>query len=200
MHRLAQFHAIAGSGPFGSSRPSPFGIDRPDNGKLPAHLLSVLCAGLAEHTSTADSCWFCLWDGYGWMRDSPDVSAIGFTRSDDTPAGAGAVFIPPGPPPEVPQGPKVTLPHRDYFLFNGPLDAAGELGCTTPWGSFRPQSPNLFWPQDHAWCVATEIDLFCTFVAGPEKLAETLLTDARFEAWRVFPGDPITSDSDRINS
>jgi hypothetical protein len=67
-------------------------------------------------------------------------------------------------------------------------------------GSFSPQSPNLFWPQDRTWCVASEIDLFCTLVAGSEKLAETLLGDARFEAWRVFPGNPITWDSDDINT
>jgi hypothetical protein len=76
MHRLAQFHAIARSDPFGSSRPSPFGIHPPDNGNLPVHLLVALCAILAEHTSTGDSCWFCLWDGFGWIYGSPAVSAI----------------------------------------------------------------------------------------------------------------------------
>jgi hypothetical protein len=25
---------------------------------------------LAEHTSTPDSCWFCLWDGHGWTRET----------------------------------------------------------------------------------------------------------------------------------
>jgi hypothetical protein len=123
-----------------------------------------------------------------------------FTPLEQTPSSAGPLSIPPGLPPEVLQGPKVTLPYRNYFLFNGPLHAARELGSITPWGSFDPQSPNLFWPQDHAWCVATEIDLFFTFVAGSEKLAKSLLADARFETWRVFPGDPITWDSDKINT
>ncbi|MGC2662283.1 MAG: hypothetical protein WA324_30335 [Bryobacteraceae bacterium] len=200
MHRLVQFHAIARSDPFGSGRPSPFGIEPPDSGNLPANLLISLCAVLPEHTSTEDSCWFCLWDGYGWIYGNPAVSAIVSTPLEDTSGIAGPVSIPPGLPSEVLQGNKVTLPHRNYFLFNGPLRAAGELGCTTPWGSFDPQSPNLFWPQDHAWCVATEIDLFCTFIGGSEKLAEALLVDSRFEAWRVFPGDPITWDSDDINT
>lgn len=197
MHRLAQFHAVARSSASGGA--SPWGIEPPDNGNLAAHLLTALCATLAEHTSTPDSCWFCLWEGYGWIHGSPAVSAILFAAPGDTAAPAEPVSIPPGLPSNVLNGPKVTLPHRNYLLFNGPLDAAGELGSTTPWGSFAPQSPNLFWPQDHSWCVATEIDLFCTLVAGSENLAETLLADTRFEAWRVFPGDPITRDSDEVN-
>jgi hypothetical protein len=45
-----------------------------------------------------------------------------------------------------------------------------------------------------------EIDLFCTLVAGSEDLAEALVGDPRFEAWRVDPADPIAFDSDRINT
>jgi hypothetical protein len=56
----------------------------------------------------------------------------------------------------------VHLPQRDYLLFEGPLEAATELGWNMQGGGFVPQSPNLFWPDDHAWCVASEIDLFCT--------------------------------------
>ena len=48
--------------------------------------------------------------------------------------------------------------------------------------------------------MASEIDLFCTLVAGSEALIEDLLGDARLETWRVEPGDPITYDSDSINT
>ena len=199
MHRLVQFHAIARTNPLDTGSPSPFGVDPPENGNLPPHLLTVLCDVLAEHTSTQESCWFCLWDGYGWIHGSPAASVIVFTPPGDTSGNAGEHSVPPGLPVEVLQGPKVSLPHREYFLFSGPLHAAGELGWTTPWG-FDPQSPNLFWPQDHAWCIATEIDLFCTLVAGPEQLAEALVADQRLEAWRVFPDDPVTWDSDKVNT
>jgi hypothetical protein len=96
--------------------------------------------------------------------------------------------------------PAFPLPSRDYLLFAGSLAAAPVLGWTDPYGSFFPQSPNLFWPQDHAWCVATEIDLFCTLVAGSEALAQVLVGDPRLEAWRVQPADPIAFDSDQINT
>jgi hypothetical protein len=42
--------------------------------------------------------------------------------------------------------------------------------------------------------------LYCTLVAGSESLAQALLADPRFEAWRVDPGDPVTYDSDQINT
>jgi hypothetical protein len=96
--------------------------------------------------------------------------------------------------------PAFPLPSRDYLLFAGSLAAAPVLGWTDPYGSFFPQSPNLFWPQDHAWCVATEIDLFCTLVAGSEALAQVLVGDPRLEVWRVQPADPIAFDSDQINT
>jgi hypothetical protein len=38
-------------------------------------------------------------------------------------------------PETILKGPKVQLPNRDYLLFQGPLDAADELGATVQWGS-----------------------------------------------------------------
>ncbi len=102
-------------------------------------------------------------------------------------------------PCDVQDAPRVRLPHRDYMLFEGPLSAATELGWPASSDVFFSQSPNLFWPQDHAWCVASEIDLFCTLVGGSEPLAEALVANPSLEAWRVDPGDPVTYDSDRIN-
>ena len=200
MHRLVQFHAIERSRSSGSGSDSAPSINPPEHGNLLPYLLTALYEVLARHTSTKDSCWFCLWDGYGWLHGSPAASVVVFTPSGDTSNTAGMHTVPPALPTEVLHGPKVSLPYRNYLLFNGPLDAATELGRTTPWGGFDPQSPNLFWPQDRTWCVASEIDLFCTLVAGSEALAEALIADPRLEAWRVFPGDPITRDSDEINA
>jgi hypothetical protein len=113
---------------------------------------------------------------------------------------SGPLTVPPAFPAEVLDGPWVRLPGRDYLLFAGPLPAVPAADWTDPLGVSPPQAPNLFWPEDHAWCVASEIDLFCTLVAGPEALAEALLGDPRLEAWRVHPTDPIAFDSDQINA
>jgi hypothetical protein len=48
--------------------------------------------------------------------------------------------------------------------------------------------------------LASEIDLFCTLVAGSNALAESLMADPRLEVWRVFPDDPIALDSDDLNT
>jgi hypothetical protein len=196
MHSLAQFHAIARPSESARLHAAPWHGGEPPRGDLPAELLSVLCATLTEHTSTGASCWLCLWDGYGWLHGSPAVGILS-SRNDGVPV-PPPQLVPPLAP-EVLRGPRVRLPGRDYLLFQGSCEAASELGWTRPDGSFLPQSPNLFWPQDHAWCVASEVDLFCTLVAGSELLAETLMADPRLETYQVQPDDPITFDSDHVN-
>jgi len=94
----------------------------------------------------------------------------------------------------------VELPKRNYVLFSGPLDAALEIGDwpTPEW--FLPRSPNIFWPDDVSWCVATEIDLFCTYVGGSRALIDELLAGVRLEVCEAHLDDPIAYDSDVLNS
>ena len=201
MHRLVQFHAI--NRPPGAV--SEGAVVPPERGNLPSNLLRVLCAVLAEHTSTPDSCWFCLWDGYGWLHDS-GASTVEFrptgTLGEPASTLSGATdsaALSPILRAAVPSTPRVHLPYRDYLLFEGPLEAATDIGWNMPGGGFVPQSPNLFWPDDHAWCVASAIDLFCTLVAGSNSLAENLIADPRLEVWRVLADDPESAHSDDKN-
>ena len=39
------------------------------------------------------------------------------------------------------------------------------------WG----QPPNFWWPEDRAWCVASDIDSYDTFVAGSQSCIEAVL-------------------------
>ena len=48
--------------------------------------------------------------------------------------------------------------------------------------------------------MASEIDLYCTLVAGSEAMAEALIAEKRLETWRVYPEDSVTYDSDKINN
>lgn len=74
--------------------------------------------------------------------------------------------------------PKLELPHRRYHVFAGPIE-----GMRTSFSvSFRHRSANLWWPADHAWCVATEVDLAWTYVGGPRSCIHALLADPRLEA------------------
>jgi hypothetical protein len=107
-------------------------------------------------------------------------------------------FIP-GTPSCCAERARVSFPYRNYLLFEGSLEATAELGWRLSEELFISQSPNLFWPQDHAWCVASEIDLFCTLVAGSNELAESLIANSRLEVWRALADDPVGADSDEEN-
>ena len=50
-------------------------------------------------------------------------------------------------------------------------------------------SPNLWWPDDRAWCVATEIDLAWTYVGGSAALISDVLASPRLEAQPASPND-----------
>jgi hypothetical protein len=207
VHARVQFDALVGV-ERGKARPY-----EPDVGEFPPPLLSALCGLLGRHTTTPERCWFCLWDGWGWIRGWPSMTAlpVGGARGRVGRAGS-AIEVPPAFPPEILDGPRVSVPSRDYILFEGPLTAAGELGWRCgellsiahperdfdP-SEFEPQSPSLFWPEDRAWCVATEVDLDSTYLGGTQQLVDALLNDPRFEAWPAQADDPIGSGADDIN-
>ena len=91
--------------------------------------------------------------------------------------------------------PRLRVPHRAYFVFLGPIDAVATLTL----GDFH-QRPNLWWPEDRAWCVATDIDLFETDIAGTDACIQRLLADPDLEIYRVAVDARIDIDGDVINA
>jgi hypothetical protein len=180
-HPLMQFHTLVGVAP------TEYDVDSaqwtgsvPDHGNLEPESLAALLDVLARHTDARQRCWFCLWEGYGWP--------VGTERS----TGTGA--------PRINFDARVELPQRNYVLFGGPLGAALEIGHWPTKNWFLPHSPNIFWPDDVSWCVATEIDLFCTYVGGSRALIDELLADERLEVWAAHLDDPVAHDSDALNN
>ena len=80
----------------------------------------------------------------------------------------------------VPSGlePRLELPERRYHLFRGSIEAARTSFSDSP---YLGQSANLWWPADHAWCVATEVDLAWSYVGGARPLVRALLADPRLD-------------------
>ena len=130
---------------------------------------------LRGFTTTPEECFFCVWDGYGWEG----------RRLASTP-GTAPVILPDPVPEAVRNGARVRLAERDYLLYTGPVEA-----ITAPAEIGHGQCANLAWPTDHAWCVASEIDLACTYVAGSTALVDVLLADGRIEVLPADPDDPI---------
>jgi hypothetical protein len=148
------------------------------NRELSAEGLIRLSQALDAHTSTPTRIWYCIWDGYAWMHGGAAVSGR-----------------PPGIAPlDVQAGGRVRFPAREYYLYNGDLSVAVAL-ITDPW---RLQ-PNLWWPEDHAWCVATEIDLVVTYVGGSMALAESIAGDSTFDTRPITPDDNFQEGWDYIH-
>ena len=92
---------------------------------------------------------------------------------------------------------RLHLPSRNYLLYSGTIDRALE----TPMDPFPlDQSPNLWWPEDRAWFVATEIDFDSTFVGGDNGLIAELVSDERLEALPITLSAKADSAADRLNS
>jgi hypothetical protein len=179
----AQFHSVA-LPPVRPGGDAPGSGMCPETGSLFPPDAEVLAGIVREWTTTPERCWFCVWDGYGW-------EGARLTRP-------GEPSVPlPGPIPEaVLQGPRVHLPGRNYLLYAGPVEAAAAVEPVA--GSY--QTANLWWPADHAWCVASEIDLAWTYVGGPVGLIERLLADGRIEVLPAGPDDPVNRTEDWVTA
>jgi len=196
-HPLMQWHALVGSWDSldftGSLWP---GCD-PSRGNLALDPLRALCALLAKHTTDLEHCFFALWIGWGW------VEGIGTTTITLVPEGTSK-------PPAVERGPAafsaeelsrphLILPGREYLLLEGPLIAVSQLGDPGGLGGFTRKSPNLFWPADRAWCVASEVDFDSTLVGASAEAILEILETPELDAWPVAPDESLAADADRIN-
>jgi hypothetical protein len=89
----------------------------------------------------------------------------------------------------------LVMPNRPMGLFTGPLAAV-----TTSFDLHGvEQLASLWWPDDRAWCVATDTDLNSTYLGGSAACIHALLDDDRLEIAEVSVDDKITWDSDVLN-
>lgn len=191
----SHFSDIALQPPTGATtQPRIFG---PEEGTLTPADAAALVDILRRHTTSTDHCWFCLWDGYGWDSAATLTTALPARGSEPPPRAVPGraheessrldhVPAPPSEPPDpvpnpVRTGPRVELPHRTYFLYRGPIEQA------LAFVESERQTPNLWWPEDRAWCVATEIDLDYTYIGGAPALIDDIVESDRIEA---LPADP----------
>jgi len=164
----------------------------PQTGSLPLDLARTLVSVLGDHTRTPERCWFAAWEGWGDFRDgSAALHTIG-ASPDDTPTA-----LPPGMHREKPTDrPTFTLPHRGYYLARGPLASALDTVYGATWAYL---SASIWWPDDRAWCVATEVDFDWTYVGGTTECIAAILSSPDLEALPARITDGVSYASDPFN-
>ncbi|MGW3561636.1 hypothetical protein ACWDNT_30720 [Streptomyces sp. NPDC000963] len=83
--------------------------------------------------------------------------------------------------------PSFETPGRDEVLLAGTLaDAVSPVSLD----EFA-ELPDLWWPQDRAWCLGGDVDLVSTYIGGSRELVADLLAAPELEARPTAPGEKV---------
>jgi hypothetical protein len=161
-----------------------------------------------------------VWSGYGTLRpgtssrvfaavcddggDDPAPPAVELERARLEAYGGLVASVDPVVMVAVDDGPLLKLPGRDYVLLDATTEELvdGSWRRTSGLGWFRGLpgvSPNLLWPADRTWCVASEIDFDSTLVGGSRALVEEICADEALEAFEVEEDDDLSLAGDTVN-
>ncbi|WP_433406081.1 hypothetical protein [Streptomyces sp. CA-146814] len=83
--------------------------------------------------------------------------------------------------------PAFLTPGREEVLLSGPL---ADVVSPVELDEFA-ELPDLWWPEDRAWCVGGDVDLVSTYVGGSPELISALLAAPGIEAHAVGPRDRV---------
>ena len=84
---------------------------------------------------------------------------------------------------------------EEFYLYCGPLDG---ILSFYEW-SFFYRSPNIWWPEDCAWFVATEIDSLDSYVGGSAACIERILEHPELETYPTTVDTLANGIGDTIN-
>lgn len=159
-------------------------IDNETYGKLGEERCRSLIDLLVRHTAAPQMLWLAVWNGFGGLYGNDrSVSYLFAFGPDDAPRPDYRPLR--QVPRRHPTDPLIEHESRQFLLYRGRPDVVpGWL-----------DGPNLWWPADQAWCVATEIDLPWTYVGGSEALIAGVLADPRLGA-KPLPLDESTLAQD----
>ncbi len=98
------------------------------------------------------------------------------------------------PDPDVP--PRLQLHgNRDVVLVRGTVADAVRNLAPEP----HEQSANLWWPDDRAWCVVTDLDAMTSYVGGTAECIAEVLAGPGIEAFPARGEDPTSAAADVVN-
>lgn len=178
-HPAMEWESITGERRFRLTGEQPGLWDQnPKLGTLPLRHTERLCELLASHTRTPELCWFAIWEGYASL---------------------------PEPVREL-DAPRLEMRHREMILLTGPLSALPATsfdedsyipGWTNRADHYK--SPSLWWPQDRAWCVASDVDLQSSYLGATAECVGQLIDDGQLEILEVAADQSVMMDGDTIN-
>ena len=198
-HPEMQWHQIVGTADTFGIKGSNWPGQIPSLGEMEIADLDRLCAVLSENTADPEHCFFGLCE----INLHPLVDAIAAEQQEQSRL-------------KLPMG-------RNHLVLTGPLWAVNQIGDTDPPGLFTfvgvvagdgpprepPEpdpadpfwrdSPNLIWPADRSWFVASEVDFDSTLVGGNRPLVDALVAAPELEVLEVEPETKLTAFSDELN-
>jgi hypothetical protein len=222
MHSLVQWDRLAGN-EHQLTFDDGWRLGQTPVGFFDPALLSHLVGALDGHTGTPDDVVFGVWTGWGSLNGSVGVLSF-WTAGDPVDVEAESAAIRAehlaSVSPEVSeaisaftaaqrigadQAAVLCLPGREYVLGSTSLhelsDPAWPLRAGMGWSrKFAGPMPQLIWPADHAWCVASEIDWDSTIVGGSRALIDAVLATDPLETFEVTPDDDLSFGGDTINA
>jgi hypothetical protein len=139
-------------------------------------LFGIIASIGERHTSRPNRAWFAVWEGHGFDSGTTHIAWRGplddATRRtleqersrlrDEDERRHAAIRA------GLRQVPRFDLPDRTYYLLAGPVAAATRLqepGSSRGWCR-----PDLFWPDDRRWFVATDVDFWSLHIGGDVDL------------------------------
>jgi hypothetical protein len=160
----------------------------PQEGSLSEPEVATLAPLLATMTSDPAACWFALWSGFGFLGGGWEVLR---------PAGLGVIREKWTRRRDLRRQRRrrkefdrlttfelLGQSGRSYLLFGGAVEDAGRFTFS---GWF--QSPTLWWPEDRAWFIHTEIDGMSTYVGGTRGMVDRLVGEQILESFEVAADD-----------
>jgi hypothetical protein len=152
--------------------------------QLTDKMIRVLYPLLRDATTTPDQCWFCVWGPGGHLRAHtlrhPLRGSTNAPRSPIATHRLGCSLR------RDSLGSQLGLP-RAFHLYSSKLSDIGPVRGF-PWAL----TPDVWWPEDHAWCVASEAHLTWSYLGGDRSFIDSVCADPLLEAREVRPCDPVS--------
>jgi hypothetical protein len=131
-----------------------------------------------RHTARPDHAWFAIWEGHGFANSTSHIAWNDPPADDAEQAARAAERTRRREEADVRNAairqqlsliPRFERLERSYYVLNGTVDGVTHLRDPSGDGWLN---PDLFWPDDRRWFVATDVDFWSLYVGGSVRLID----------------------------